>query len=156
MTVSTTRPETMLGDVALAVHPEDSRYGRLLSSGSQAIHPLLPDRLLPIIPDESVDPDFGTGIVKITPAHDKNDFEVGKRHRLPMISVISESGHMSCPECQAVHVSKHNLGTGVGHTADPLFMQAFTHRVCHDLRLVGGFLAPYGSWICLKGNERIR
>ena len=108
LTVSTTRPETMLGDVALAVHPEDSRYGRLLSSGSQAIHPLLPDRLLPIIPDESVDPEFGTGIVKITPAHDKKDFEVGKRHCLPMLSVISESGHMSCPECQALHVSKHS------------------------------------------------
>ena len=108
LTVSTTRPETMLGDVALAVHPDDARYGRLLSSKSQAIHPLVPGRLLPIIPDESVDPEFGTGIVKITPAHDKKDFEVGKRHGLPMISVISESGHISCPECETVHVSSHS------------------------------------------------
>ena len=106
MTVSTTRPETLLGDVALAVHPEDPRYGRLVSSKSQAIHPLIQSRHLPIIPDESVNPEFGTGIVKITPANDKNDFEVGKRHRLPIISVISESGHMNCPDCQAVHVSK--------------------------------------------------
>ena len=95
----------MLGDVALAVHPDDARYGRLLSSKSQATHPLVPGRLLPIIPDESVDPEFGTGIVKITPAHDKKDFEVGKRHSLPMISVISESGHIICPECEIVHVS---------------------------------------------------
>ena len=121
--MSTTRPETMLGDVALAVHPEDSRFARLLSSRSLAVHPLIPDRLLPIIADESVDPQFGTGIVKITPAHDKKDFEVGQRHGLPMISVISESGHMSCPECHTVHVSKSSCLGAAGLLFSPISFQ---------------------------------
>jgi valyl-tRNA synthetase len=83
--VATTRPETMLGDTAVAVHPDDERYKHLIGS-----HVLLPltDREVPIIADEYVDPAFGTGAVKITPAHDPNDFEVGKRHNLETIQVI--------------------------------------------------------------------
>jgi valyl-tRNA synthetase len=86
ITVATTRPETMLGDTAVAVHPEDERYKRLV--GKNAILPLV-GRRIPIIADEYSDPDKGTGAVKVTPAHDFNDFEVGRRHGLPMINVLT-------------------------------------------------------------------
>uniref|UniRef100_A0A914CX14 Valine--tRNA ligase n=1 Tax=Acrobeloides nanus TaxID=290746 RepID=A0A914CX14_9BILA len=89
--VATTRVETMLGDVAVAVHPEDDRYFHLV--GKSCKHPFL-DRKLPIITDGFVDPQFGTGAVKITPAHDHNDYEVGVRHKLPFINVISDEGFM--------------------------------------------------------------
>jgi valyl-tRNA synthetase len=87
ITVATTRPETMLGDTAVAVHPKDERYSALV--GKEVILPLV-GRRIPIIADEFSDPDKGTGAVKITPAHDFNDFEVGKRHRLPMINVLDQ------------------------------------------------------------------
>ena len=77
LVVATTRPETMLGDTAIAVHPEDERFKHLI--GRSAIVPLV-NREIPIIADEMVDREFGTGAVKITPAHDPNDFEVGRRH----------------------------------------------------------------------------
>ncbi|MDR3494779.1 MAG: valine--tRNA ligase [Ancalomicrobiaceae bacterium] len=85
ITVATTRPETMLGDTAVAVHPEDERYADLI--GRQVVLPLV-GRHIPIVADEYADPEKGAGAVKITPAHDFNDFEVGKRHELPMISVL--------------------------------------------------------------------
>ncbi|MFY9730797.1 MAG: valine--tRNA ligase [Candidatus Acidiferrales bacterium] len=90
--VATTRPETMLGDTALAVHPEDDRYKHLI--GKKVILPLM-NREIPIIADTYVDREFGTGVVKITPAHDPNDFEVGKRHNLPEIDVMTDDAHMS-------------------------------------------------------------
>jgi valyl-tRNA synthetase len=90
--VATTRPETMLGDTAVAVHPEDERYARLV--GKTAMLPLM-NREIPIIADAMVDREFGTGAVKITPAHDPNDFEVGKRHGLAEIDVMTDDGHMS-------------------------------------------------------------
>lgn len=90
--VATTRPETLLGDVAVAVHPNDSRYAHLRNK--QLWHPYRKEAI-PLIFDESVDPEFGTGAVKITPAHDKNDFEVGKRHKLPNVQVITDKGLIS-------------------------------------------------------------
>ncbi len=84
--IATTRPETMLGDTALAVHPDDERYKNLI--GKHVELPLC-DRLIPIIADEYVDPEFGTGCVKITPAHDYNDYEIGKRHDLPLINILT-------------------------------------------------------------------
>ncbi|MDG2303861.1 MAG: valine--tRNA ligase [Candidatus Binatia bacterium] len=92
VTVATTRPETMLGDTAVAVHPEDDRYAGLV--GKTIRLPIL-DREIPIIADEYVDKEFGSGAVKITPAHDFNDFDVGSRHDLPQISVIDEQGRMT-------------------------------------------------------------
>ena len=89
ITVATTRPETMLGDTAVAVHPEDARFAALV--GKRAILPLV-GRGIPIVADEYSDPEKGTGAVKITPAHDFNDFEVGKRHGLPMPSVLDRRG----------------------------------------------------------------
>ncbi|STY61725.1 valine--tRNA ligase [Mannheimia haemolytica] len=86
LVVATTRPETMLGDTAVAVHPEDERYQALI--GKRVILPLA-NREIPIIADEYVDREFGTGVVKITPAHDFNDYEVGKRHGLPMVNVMT-------------------------------------------------------------------
>ena len=87
VTVATTRPETMLGDTAVAVHPEDERYAHLV--GKTLLLPLT-DREIPVIADEYVEKDFGTGCVKITPAHDPNDFEVGKRHDLEIIKVMND------------------------------------------------------------------
>ncbi|VDP16272.1 unnamed protein product [Schistosoma margrebowiei] len=91
--VATTRLETMLGDTGVAVHPDDDRYRHLI--GRLIMHPLIPDRLIPIVGDTFVDPNFGTGAVKITPAHDYNDWEIGKRHSLPTIVVIGEDGLMT-------------------------------------------------------------
>jgi valyl-tRNA synthetase len=86
LTVATTRPETMLGDVAVMVHPEDERYKHLV--GQQVKLPLV-DRLIPVIADDYVDKEFGTGVVKVTPAHDHNDYAVGLRHKLPIIGVLT-------------------------------------------------------------------
>jgi valyl-tRNA synthetase len=87
--VATTRAETMLGDTAVAVHPDDERYRHLV--GTSVPLPLT-DRTIPIVADEHVDPEFGTGAVKVTPAHDPNDFEIGRRHSLPSITIMDERG----------------------------------------------------------------
>src|ERR1700712_1230645 len=92
ITVATTRPETMLGDTAVAVNPSDERYTALV--GRHAVLPLT-GRLIPIIADEYSDPEKGTGAVKITPGHDFNDFEVGKRHSLPLINLINRDGTLN-------------------------------------------------------------
>jgi valyl-tRNA synthetase len=92
ITVATTRPETMLGDAAVAVHPDDERYKQLV--GKNAILPLV-GRKIPIVADEYSDPEKGSGAVKITPAHDFNDFEVGRRHNLPLINIFSEDARVS-------------------------------------------------------------
>jgi valyl-tRNA synthetase len=92
LVVATTRPETMLGDTAVAVNPRDERYRDL--HGKTVILPLM-DREIPIILDELADPEFGTGVVKVTPAHDPNDLEAGKRHNLPHVKVIDESARMT-------------------------------------------------------------
>ncbi len=92
ITVATTRPETMLGDTAVAVHPDDKRYKDLV--GKHVRLPLV-DRLIPIVADEHADPEQGSGAVKITPAHDFNDFEVGKRHDLPQINIFDEEARIN-------------------------------------------------------------
>jgi valyl-tRNA synthetase len=92
LTVATTRPETMLGDVAVAIHPEDERYRHL--QGKRLRLPLM-DRAIPIVLDDWVSRDFGTGAVKVTPAHDPNDFALGQRHNLPSINVMDEAAHIN-------------------------------------------------------------
>ena len=89
VTLATTRPETMLGDTAVAINPKDERYTHL--RGKKVILPLL-KRVIPVIEDDFVDPDFGTGIVKVTPAHDPNDFVMGNRHKLPTVNVMNSDG----------------------------------------------------------------
>jgi valyl-tRNA synthetase len=118
LVVATTRPETMLGDTAVAVHPEDERYKHLI--GKKALLPLM-NREIPIIADEMVDREFGTGAVKITPAHDPNDFELGRRHKLAEIDVMTDDGHMNA-----------NAGKYAG-------MERFKarHKVVEDLKTQG-------------------
>ena len=87
LTFATTRPETMLGDTAVAIHPDDERYTHL--HGRKVLLPIV-NRVIPIVEDAYVDREFGTGVVKITPAHDPNDFEVGKRHNLPVINILND------------------------------------------------------------------
>lgn len=90
--IATTRPETLFGDVAVAVHPDDERYRHLIG---KSLRLPLTDRVIPMIADDYVDPAFGTGAVKITPAHDPNDFEVGRRHGLPQINVMNRDGTLN-------------------------------------------------------------
>ncbi len=92
LTVATTRPETMLGDSAVAVHPEDERYKHLIG---RSVHLPLTGREIPVIADDYVDREFGTGCLKITPAHDFNDYEVGKRHGLPLINIFTDNADIS-------------------------------------------------------------
>ena len=92
LTVATTRPETMLGDTAVAVHPDDDRYKHL--HGKMVVLPLV-NKEIPVVVDEYVDMDFGTGVVKITPGHDPNDFEVGRRHDLPVPIIMTEDAHIN-------------------------------------------------------------
>ena len=90
--IATTRPETMLGDTAVAVHPDDERYQHLI--GKKVLLPLV-NKEIPVVADPYVEMDFGTGVVKITPAHDPNDFEVGLRHNLPVINIFTEDAHIN-------------------------------------------------------------
>ncbi len=118
ITVATTRPETMLGDTAIAVNAKDERYTHL--HGKKVLLPLM-NREIPIITDELAQPEFGTGAVKVTPAHDPNDFEAGKRHNLPQINVMDERAHMNA-----------NAGPYAG-----LDRFEARKRVLHDLREQG-------------------
>ena len=90
--VATTRPETILADTAVAVHPEDERYQKFI--GATALVPML-DREIPVIADDYVDREFGTGALKITPGHDPNDYAIGQRHNLPMLSVLDEAANIN-------------------------------------------------------------
>src|SRR5256886_753604 len=92
--VATTRPETIMADTGVAVHPNDKRYVDLV--GKHAWRPLAREKI-PIVADEAIDPEFGTGVLKVTPAHDKLDFEIGQRHNLPVIDVLRPDGRVNCP-----------------------------------------------------------
>jgi len=92
--VATTRPETIMADTAMAFHPDDKRYADLL--GKHAWRPLAREKI-PIIADEAIDPEFGTGVLKVTPAHDALDFEIGQRHHLPIVDVLHPDGRINCP-----------------------------------------------------------
>ncbi|ARW11756.1 Valine--tRNA ligase [Acetobacter ascendens] len=116
ITVATTRPETMLGDTAVAVHPEDERYKNLIG---KSVRLPLTGRLIPIVADEHSDPEKGTGAVKITPAHDFNDFEVGRRHNLPMLSVLDDQARVVLDEIE------QDL-SAVDGLADPAFVRSLS------------------------------
>ena len=98
--VATTRPETIMADTAMAFHPGDKRYVDLL--GKHAWRPLAREKI-PIIADEAIDPEFGTGVLKVTPAHDTLDFEIGQRHDLPIIDVLTPAGRVNCPAVPELH-----------------------------------------------------
>ena len=118
VTIATTRPETMLGDVAVAVNPKDARYKHL--HGKKLRLPLM-ERDIPVVTDDLADPEFGTGAVKVTPAHDPNDFQAGLRHNLPQIDVMDEHAHMN-----------ENAGPYAG-----LDRYAAREKIVHDLRELG-------------------
>src|SRR5712671_6947294 len=98
--VATTRPETIMADTAMAFHPGDKRYRDLL--GKHAWRPLAREKI-PIIADEAIDPEFGTGVLKVTPAHDTLDFEIGQRHDLPIVDVLTPAGRVNCPAVPELH-----------------------------------------------------
>ena len=144
ITVATTRPETMLGDTAVAVHPDDERYKALV--GHHAVLPLT-GRLIPIIADEYSDPEKGTGAVKITPGHDFNDFEVGRRHNLPLINILNKDGTLN-DEVPApyrglkTHVARLKIIADLeaGGLLDKI--EPITHAVPHDEKTKTVVLEP--------------
>jgi valyl-tRNA synthetase len=135
ITVATTRPETMLGDTAVAVNAKDERYAHL--HGKKVLLPLM-NREIPIITDELAQPEFGTGAVKVTPAHDPNDFEAGKRHNLPQISVMDEHAHMN-----------QNAGAYAG-----LDRFEARKRVLHDLKEQGFLVGEKDYTVALGKCDR--
>ena len=133
--VATTRPETMLGDTAVAVHPDDERSKALVG---KTLKLPLTDREIPVVADAYVDPTFGTGCVKITPAHDPNDFEVGKRHDLPVIRVMNDDGTMN--ELAGVYngldryVARKKIVSDLDGLGNLVKIEAHTHNVGHCYR----------------------
>ena len=151
ITIATVRPETILADTAIAVHPEDERYTRLI--GEHAILPLV-GRRLPIIADEYVDPEFGTGALKITPGHDPNDFEIGRAHGLEEVSAIGEDARMTAEagkEFEGLHVDDARNAVVAALRAEGLVSgtQPFVHEVPHSHRS-GQRIEPLISlqWFC--------
>ena len=151
LTIATVRPETMLADTAIAVHPDDERYTRLI--GEHAILPLV-GRRLPIIADEYVDPEFGTGALKITPGHDPNDFEIGRAHGLEEVSVIGEDARMTAEagnDFEGMHVDEARNAVVAALRAEGLISgtQPFVHDVPHSHRS-GQRIEPLISlqWFC--------
>jgi len=140
--VATTRPETMLGDVAVAVHPDDPRYKHL--HGKEIVHPFIPDRKMRVITDsELVDMTFGTGAVKITPAHDPNDYKCGKKHNLEFINIFTDEG---------------KLNENAGPYADMLRFDC-RHKILKDLEAKGLFIGkeknPMRLQFCSKSKDVI-
>jgi len=125
LVVATTRPETVLGDAAVAVHPEDERYRDLI--GRHVMLPLV-NRLIPIVADDYVDLEFGTGCVKITPAHDFNDYEVGKRHHLPLINIFDQNA------CVLARAQVFNIDGSVNDRIDPSLPDGYAHMDRFDAR----------------------
>jgi valyl-tRNA synthetase len=129
--VATTRPETMLGDTGLAVHPEDERYKHLI--GKKVLLPLV-NREIPIVADDAVDREFGTGAVKITPAHDPNDFELGRRHELPEIDVMTEDAHMNAAAGAYAGLDRFDARKRI---VEDLKAQGFLERIENHSHAVG-------------------
>jgi valyl-tRNA synthetase len=151
LTIATVRPETMLADTAIAVHPGDERYTRLV--GEHAILPLV-GRRLPIIADEYVDPEFGTGALKITPGHDPSDFEIGRSHGLDEITVIGEDARMTAEagtDFEGLHVDEARNAVVAALRAEGLISgtQPYVHDVPHSHRS-GQRIEPLISlqWFC--------
>ena len=148
--LATTRPETMLGDTAVAINAEDPRYTRL--HGCHVILPLL-NREIPIVCDEHADMEKGTGVVKITPAHDPNDFEVGKRHNLPMIRVLTYDGHMTGAADKAAVDAEKAAGRAAADEPDVLDCGKYAGMTAMEARKA--ILADLEACGALKETESI-
>ncbi|HEY2884104.1 MAG TPA: valine--tRNA ligase [Rhizomicrobium sp.] len=145
ITVATTRPETMLGDTAVAVHPDDARYKQFV--GKQVMLPLA-HRLIPIITDEHCDPEKGTGAVKITPGHDFDDFEVGRRHNLPLINILNKDGTLNENVPQAYRgldreVARETIVADLDALELVDRVESITHAVPHDEKTKTVVLEPF-------------
>jgi len=145
ITVATTRPETMLGDTAVAVHPEDTRYKKLI--GKNVMLPLA-HRLIPIIADEHCDPEKGTGAVKITPGHDFDDFEVGRRHNLPLINILNKDGTLNDnvpPAYRSLdrEVARETIVADLDALDLVDRVESITHAVPHDEKTKTVVLEPF-------------
>ena len=145
ITVATTRPETMLGDTAVAVHPDDERYKALI--GKNVMLPLA-HRAIPIIGDEHCDPDKGTGAVKITPGHDFDDFEVGRRHKLPLINILNKDGTLNENVPQAYRgldrdVARETIVADLDALDLIDRVESITHAVPHDEKTKTVVLEPF-------------
>jgi valyl-tRNA synthetase len=145
ITVATTRPETMLGDTAVAVHPDDARYKDLV--GKNVVLPLA-NRRIPIVADEHSDPEKGTGAVKITPGHDFNDFEVGKRHNLPLINILNKDGTLNDQVPQAYRgLDRFEARKRIVADLEGLELldkiEPITHAVPHDEKTKTVVLEPF-------------
>ncbi|MDR2493550.1 MAG: valine--tRNA ligase, partial [Coriobacteriales bacterium] len=135
--VATTRPETMLGDTAVVVNPHDERYAALLAAGAQVRLPLV-DRVVPLVADEHVDASFGTGAVKVTPAHDPNDFEIGQRHKLEQLNVFDEHAVVNEAGGRFVGMTREEARVAVVEAFDDLglldHVEDHDHAVGHCYR----------------------
>ena len=135
VTVATTRPETMLGDTGVAVHPDDPRYDGI--RGRNVVLPIM-GRVIPVVGDEAIDPEFGTGALKVTPAHDPVDFEVGQRHRLDAPNVIGEDGNMTAVAGKYAGVERFEARRQVVEELDSLGVlekvESHSHSVGHCQR----------------------
>ncbi len=138
LTFATTRPETMLGDTAVAIHPEDERYKHLI--GRKVMLPII-NRVIPIVTDTYVDREFGTGVVKITPAHDPNDFEVGKRHNLPEINIMNDDATINANGGKFEGMDRYEARKAIVKELDEMGLlvkiEDYTHNVgtcyrCHS------------------------
>ncbi len=140
VTVATTRPETMLGDTGVAVHPDDPRYADILGGGLRGRNVVLPimGHAIPVVGDEAIDPEFGTGALKVTPAHDPVDFEVGRRHRLDAPNVIGEDGNMTAVAGKYAGVERFEARRRVAEELESLGalekVEAHRHSVGHCQR----------------------
>ncbi|QDU68985.1 valine--tRNA ligase [Engelhardtia mirabilis] len=132
LVVATTRPETMLGDTGVAVHPDDERYGDLV--GKSVVLPFL-GREIPIVADESVDPAFGTGAVKVTPGHDPADYERGARHNLPIISILEKDGTLNAEGGPFAGMSREKARTEVVKQLEELGLLDKVESITHNVSL---------------------
>lgn len=130
LTVATTRPETMLGDTGVAVHPDDERYGSLV--GQKVRLPFM-DRLIPIVADESVDPKYGTGAVKVTPGHDPADYERGARHNLPILTILAKDGSLNDEAGQFAGLSREKAREAVVKGMDELGLLEKIEDIKHSV-----------------------
>ncbi|MDR0459320.1 MAG: valine--tRNA ligase [Coriobacteriales bacterium] len=137
LVVATTRPETMLGDTAVAVNPTDPRYLALLAAGAQIRLPLM-DRVIPVVADDYVETSFGTGAVKVTPAHDPNDFEIAKRHDLPQINIFTPEAYINENGGQFVGLNRDDARLAVLAELEALglidHIEEYSHAVGHCYR----------------------
>ena len=146
--IATTRPETLLGDTAVAVNPDDDRYKHLIG---KTLKLPLTDREIPVIADPYVDKEFGTGCVKITPAHDPNDFEVGRRHNLAEINIMHDDATINCPGSKYDGMDRYEARKAM--VAD-LDAQGLLVKVVDHVHNVGTQRRVFRLYLCIRNKKQ--